>query len=51
MRLNVLIPIPFFNNDDTTLGGRKFLKKKPPQLQKNPAQIQLTTSKGIFLKN
>jgi hypothetical protein len=27
MRLNVLIPIPFFNNDDTTLGGRKFLKK------------------------
>jgi len=27
MRLNVLIPIPFFNNDDTTLGGTKFLQK------------------------
>jgi hypothetical protein len=27
MRLKVLVPIPFFNNDDTTLGGRKFLQK------------------------
>jgi hypothetical protein len=41
-------PHSFLQQRWYNLGRKKISQKKPPQLQKNPAQIQLTTSKGIF---